>query len=148
MDAGRFEQFSSAITQITKSIHRIKNREMRKLGLRGSHVMCLFYLRRNAAGLTAAELSELCELDKGAVSRAVAELERMDYLSCPEPASKRKYRARITLTERGRRLADKIAYIIDDTGAKVGRGLGETERKFFFQTLFQISENLKELAGL
>jgi MarR family. len=95
MNIKSFEIFTSTIWQITKSIQRLKTKEMSKLGLRGAHAMCLFYLRQSEPGLTAAELSELCGLDKGAVSRTLAELEAKEYISFPEPENKHKYRAKV-----------------------------------------------------
>ena len=54
----RFETFVLTINRIYRCIQRIKDREMEALGLKGSHVMCLFQLRQHPEGLTAAELAE------------------------------------------------------------------------------------------
>ena len=51
----RFETFVLTINRIYRCIQRIKDREMEALGLKGSHVMCLFQLRQHPEGLTAAE---------------------------------------------------------------------------------------------
>src|SRR5699024_11963085 len=42
----RFETFVLTINRIYRCIQRIKDREMEALGLKGSHVMCLFQLRQ------------------------------------------------------------------------------------------------------
>ena len=147
MSADRFDLFISAITQISKDIQKIKNREMLSFGLRGSHVMCLFYLKQNKEGLTAAELSALCEVDKGAVSRTIAELDKQGYVVIPEETEKRKYRAKITLSGLGKQLTDQIEVIIDKVVEEASNGLSEAERASFSQSLFLISENLRKLAS-
>ena len=147
MIQNRFELFTTAITQISRSLQKIKNKEMLPLGLRGAHVMYLFYLQQNKEGLTIAELSSLCEVDKGAVSRSIAELERRGYVLSPEAKEKRKYRAKITLSEAGKTLTQKIDAIIDDMVDKASVGLGEEERAVFYKSLHLIAKNLQELAS-
>lgn len=66
----RFEQFTSLIIRITKSIRKIKNIEMNIHGLRSSHVSCLYYLFI-CGPMTASSLCEKCEEDKSAISRAL-----------------------------------------------------------------------------
>jgi hypothetical protein len=70
----RFDAFVSGITACYKYIQRIKSMEMTEFGLKGTHVMCLYYLRQNPAGLTASQLCGLCAEDKAAISRTVSEL--------------------------------------------------------------------------
>ena len=147
MSDGRFDLFTMMIAQISKSIQKIKTKEMLKFGLRGTHVMCLFFLRRSGSGLTAAELAEQCGEDKAAVSRALALLEAKGYVDCPEPESKRKYRAKISLTDSGIRLTDEIDRIIEESVEKAGSGLKEAEREALYHALSVISGNLKKLAG-
>ena len=56
----RFSTFIGAIAQINRCINTIKCREMQPLGLKGSHLMCLFYIGEAENGLTAMELCKLC----------------------------------------------------------------------------------------
>ena len=42
----RFDAFVSGITACYKYIQRIKSMEMTEFGLKGTHVMCLYYLRQ------------------------------------------------------------------------------------------------------
>jgi DNA-binding MarR family transcriptional regulator len=143
MENGGFELFTSTIRQITKSIQKLKSRELSKFGLRGAHAMCLFYLFRHESGLTAAELSELCDMDKGAVSRVLVELEAGDFVACSEPVKKRRYRAKISLTEKGWQITEKINGAIEEIVDKVGRGLSEAEKTTMYKALSRISENLR-----
>jgi len=142
----RFEVFSTSIAQIWRSIQRLKTRAMLPFGLRSTHLMCLFFLWQSGRGLTAAEISELSELDKAAVSRAVAELVKLGYAIYPEPDESRKYRARLVLTEKGREVSDRLDNAIEDVVESAGKGLTDKEREIFYKGLTLISSNLKALS--
>ena len=66
----RFETFTVLIARISRSIRRLKAEEMERLGLKGPHVSCLYYLSLYDE-LTAAELCERCDEDKAAISRSI-----------------------------------------------------------------------------
>ena len=55
-DETRFEDFVGLISGLYKEIQRIKTSEGARLGLKGSDVMCLYYLERSKDGLTGADL--------------------------------------------------------------------------------------------
>ena len=137
----RFGAFVTGITTCYKYIQRIKNMEMTEFGLKGTHVMCLFYLHHSAQGLTAAQLCQLCDEDKAAISRALAELEAKGYL---QARAGKKYRAEITLTAEGTALAQKMDKLIETWVAAGGDGLTEEQRSGFYQSLELIATNLKE----
>lgn len=139
----RFEEFVTGITECYRCIQRIKSLEMTELGLKGTHVMCLFYLNRGEDTLTAARLCCLCGEDKAAVSRTVAELEKLGYLRCELPEGK-KYRASLVLTEKGRQAADCINVLVEQWVAMGGDGLTDSERAAFYAALGKIAANLKE----
>lgn len=139
----RFQDFVSGITVCHRYIQRIKSAEMTELGLKGTHVMCLFYLHQSAEGLTAAQLCQLCAEDKAAISRTVAELENRGYLLTSQPEGK-KYRAPILLTESGREVAERIDGLVGHWVMAGGDGLTEEERSAFYATLGKIAANLKE----
>ena len=63
----RFQLFVSGVSTCYKYIQRIKNLKMTEFGLKGTHVMCLFFLHHNPEGLTAAQLCQLCAEDKAAI---------------------------------------------------------------------------------
>ena len=60
----RFETFTVLIARISRSIRRLKAEEMERLGLKGPHVSCLYYLSLYDE-LTAAELSRRTGIDAG-----------------------------------------------------------------------------------
>ena len=136
----RFDAFVSGITACYKYIQRIKSMEMTEFGLKGTHVMCLYYLRQNPAGLTAAQLCGLCAEDKAAISRTVSELRSRGYITT---LSEKAYRAMLTLTSTGQELARKFDHLIESWVAIGGDGLTDEERLGFYRSLSSITENLR-----
>lgn len=136
----RFEAFVTGITLCYKYIQKIKSAEMTELGLKGTHVMCIFFLSHNPEGLTAAQLCRLCAEDKAAVSRTVAELQREGYVA---PGEKR-YRAALRLTEKGMEIAKRVDELIEQWVAFGGAGLSDSDREAFYRALELISNNLKK----
>ena len=136
----RFDAFVSGITACYKYIQRIKSMEMTEFGLKGTHVMCLYYLRRNPAGLTAAQLCGLCAEDKAAFSRTVSELRSRGYITT---LSEKAYRAMLTLTAAGQELARKFDQLIEGWVTAGGDGLTDEERVDFYKSLSAIAENLR-----
>ena len=135
----RFQSFVTGITECYKFIQRIKSAEMTELGLKGTHVMCLFFLHRHPDGLTAAQLCRLCAEDKAAISRSTATLRKRGDLS----AGGRRYRAAITLSDEGKRVAEQLDGLICQWVGVGGDGLSNEERAAFYRTLERISDNLR-----
>ena len=136
----RFDAFVSGITSCYKYIQRIKSLEMTEFGLKGTHVMCLYYLRQNPAGLTASQLCGLCAEDKAAISRTVSELRSRGYITS---LSEKAYRAMLTLTSAGQEIARKFDNLIESWVTAGGDGLTDEERSDFYKTLSAIAENLR-----
>ncbi len=136
----RFDAFVSGITACYKYIQRIKSMEMTEFGLKGTHVMCLYYLRQNPAGLTAAQLCGLCAEDKAAISRTVSELRSRGYITS---ISEKAYRAMLTLTTAGQEVAKRFDRLIEGWVTTGGDGLTVQERSDFYKSLSTITENLR-----
>lgn len=141
----RFETFVLSINQIYRCIQKIKSREMTELGLQGPHVMCLFQLRQNPDGLTAAELSALCMEDKSGISRAVAKLEEKGLVRLEPINKKRRYRAKICLTSAGETISGEMVRLIEQAVFLGGKGLNDAQRAVFYDTLSTIAQNLKQI---
>ena len=103
----RFEQFSTAIASIHRNIQKIERAEMAKFGLKGPHCQCLLALSRYPEGTTATMLCEICDKDKAAISRTVAELVEAGMIFRPEGQTKR-YRTKLRLTEAGAEAAEAV----------------------------------------
>ena len=140
----RFETFVTAITQIYRSIQRLKSQEMAPFGLKGTHVMCLFQLQKHPEGLTSAQLSQLCEEDKAAISRAVAELREQNLIESPSLKEHRNYRSPLTLTEQGREITQRMDQKILNAVRTAAQGYSAEERSIFYHVLLQIADNLQE----
>ena len=136
----RFDAFVSGITSCYKYIQRIKSMEMTEFGLKGTHVMCLYYLRQNPAGLTASQLCGLCAEDKAAISRTVSELRSQGYITS---LSQKAYRAMLTLTSAGQEIARKFDNLIEGWVTTGGDGLSDEERSDFYKVLSTIADNLR-----
>ncbi|MDY3282693.1 MarR family winged helix-turn-helix transcriptional regulator [Dysosmobacter sp.] len=142
----RFEIFTGAISQIYRCIQKLKAAEMTEMGLKGGHVSCLFQLNHHPEGLTAAELCALCDEDKAAVSRTVADLEERGLVACRSAAGRR-YRSPLTLTDAGREAADRVDRSIRRIVDEAGQSLTDAQRNEFYRALLLISANLQQLCG-
>lgn len=136
----RFEAFLTGITVCYKYIQRIKNAEMTELGLKGTHVACLFYLHHHADGLTSAQLCSLCCEDKATISRIVADLRGRGYI---QQTSGKNYRMPLRLTEAGTAIAKQMDPLIESWVGVGGEGMSEQQREVFYESLSTISENLR-----
>ena len=137
----RFEAFITGITICYKYIQRIKSMEMTELGLKGTHVTCLFYLSNNPEGLTAAQLCQLCAEDKASISRTVADLKKRNYIA---QSGKKNYRAPLVLTPEGVQAAKLLDPLIERWVSQGGDGLTEAGRETFYKSLSQIGSNLRQ----
>lgn len=139
----RFEQFSSTISVIYGSIQKLEREEMEKLGYRGAFAQYLVALSRSETGLTAAQLCELCDKDKAAVSRVVGEMENLGLVIKDTTSSR--YRARILLTEQGKQVAWFTCRRVTAAVDAVGSQLTEEERRLLYAALERIAGNLQNL---
>ena len=145
----RFETFTLLITSLSRSIRRIKTETMAEYDLKSPHVSCLYYLYKRP-GKTAAELCELCEEDKAAVSRSILYLEKNGYLSRTvgtadgiSRVGSKHYRVPLTLTEKGNDIAVHLVERIDLVLETVAEGVSAEDRAIMYRTLEQINRNLR-----
>lgn len=141
----RFEQFSFAISNIYRSIQKIEREEMDKYGLKGGYAQYLVALERYPKGLTSAQLCEICDLDKAAVSRAVAEMEQRGLLERVS-TNESGYRAKLCLTEAGRDAADYVSRRARRAVAAAGCDLTDADRKVLYGALESIASRLQVIS--
>lgn len=138
----RFETFAGSVVELNRCLQKVKDLEMRKFGLRAGHSMILYYLGRCPEGLTVSQLTELCRMDKAAVSRALADLaERALTASTPEE-NKRAYRTAHRLTAQGQALTAQLDERIALALERGGSGLTDAQRSSFYESLDMIVQNL------
>lgn len=138
----RFETFTGSILELNRYFQKLKEIEMKPFGLRANHVMCLYYLGKNPQGLTVTQMAETCKEDKAAVSRCLSQLVERGLVRGDFPENKRSYRTRLTLTDTGRELVQKIYQRVDAAMLGGGSGLTEAQRKNLYAALKIIINNL------
>ena len=147
METERFEDFVGLITLISKEIQRIKTVEASKLGLKGSDIMCLYYLGQHEEGLTGSELAREADVTRAAVSRTLAHLEEDGFVEVAgEQKTGSRYRASVRLTKRGREVTDTVGEIIRRVVAEAGEELGDIQRIQMYRSLNLILERLKGIS--
>lgn len=137
----RYEIFSTVVSSLYHDIQRIERTEMAKYGLKGPHAQCLVIMARYPEGITSARLCELCERDKAAISRTVAELEEAGLLTRREQNGVR-YRVPLVLTEAGQKAACDVNAVAGRAVEQAGAGLNDEQREMFYGVLGHIAQNL------
>lgn len=129
--------------QVYKNIQRIKKQRMNSLGLKGTQVMCIYYLSIHPEGMTAADLSRITVEDKASISRILAELEEEGYITY-ETEPGRKYRLPPFSQKKAGKSGENSAADSSGHGSRA-QGLTDEEREIFYRALFQIADNLSAL---
>ena len=137
----KYEHFSLSVSRIYHDIQRIERTEMEAFGMKGPHAQTLLAMQRYPEGITAVQLCEICDKDKAAVSRSVAELEEAGMVS-RKSANGSNYRACLILTEKGQEAARAVGEKARLAVEQAGIGLEDEERQVFYRVLAMISENL------
>lgn len=140
----RYELISASISSMYHDIQKIERIEMAQYGLKGPHAQCLLAMKKHPQGITAARLCEICEKDKAAVSRTLAELEEAGMV-LRENRNGSRYRASLTLTEQGVAAADAVVEKARLAVEVAGIGFDEKEREVFYRVLAIIAGNLHKL---
>ena len=104
----RFESFVLLIDAIHKCINKVKQEIILDSSVKSVHTLWLYKLLQSPKGLTATELAEESMIDRSLVSREIEVLKNGGYVISDTPAGKRNYNARISLTEKGLELANRI----------------------------------------
>ncbi len=140
----RYQLFTTLIAKCARAVKKIKSSEMSEFNLKGLHVSCLYYVYINGKPLTATELCDICDEDKANVSRTIDTLEEGGFVVCNSRTQK-KYNCPVSLTEKGRVVAQSVADKIDNIVTLASRGLSDENRKIFYSSLTLISNNLDKI---
>ncbi|WP_077598196.1 MarR family winged helix-turn-helix transcriptional regulator [Olsenella urininfantis] len=144
----QFENFVSAIAAVGKEVRRIKAQEMRRFGLKGTDVMCLHYLEGavGQGGLTASELSRQVGIDRAAVSRCVARLERQGLVG-PEGEGAQRWGRRLSLTDKGLAVTREANQVILEVVGRACEGVSAQDRAAMYRALWAIHANLEGITS-
>lgn len=140
----KYEYFSFLISGVYHSIQKLERDEMVKYGYKGAYAQYLAAMRRYPEGVTSAQLCEICEKDKAAVSRAVTEMEEKG-LIFRESSGDTLYRARLHLTKEGEKAADFVCERARLAVDAAGKGLIDEDRKVFYAALDLIAGHLQQI---
>ena len=140
----RFAQFVAGISCISRCIQKIERDVMVHYGLKGPHAQYLIAMSRYPDGVTATQLSSLCEKDKAAVSRAVSELEKNGLIH--RAGEGNSYRAMLTLTVQGKKAADQLIRQAEIAVEQAGHGLTDEARATFYSAFNLIVSNLQRIS--
>lgn len=142
----RFEQFTLAVSNIYRCIQKIERVEMAKYGLKGPHAQCLLAMQRHPEGVTSSELCTLCDKDKAAISRTIAELER-EGMVVRQAKNGSMYRAALKLTPQGEEAAQHVDNRAKFAVEKAGECMTDEERVVMYKTLSLIAGNLQTICA-
>lgn len=140
----RFELFSASVSSIHRSIQKIERVEMAKYGLKGPHAQCLLAMSRHPEGITSSQLCAICDKDKAAISRTVAELEREGLVERCLKGSNR-YRALLKVTEQGRLAAEHVSERAKLAVEKASEGMTDEQRVTLYKVLDLIAGHLQTI---
>ena len=142
---GRFEIFSLGLTQLTAAWNKIANEELKPFGLKGRASVYMIALYKSEEGLTITNLCEICHRDKAEASRIISEMEKKGMV-IREQGAANGYRAKIRLTEEGKKATYELRERIKVAVEKGGTGLSDEERDHFYHALQVIAKNLQEIS--
>ncbi|MBQ4640946.1 MAG: winged helix-turn-helix transcriptional regulator [Clostridia bacterium] len=140
----RFERFSLAITEISRSWRRLASEEMEKYGLKGTHATYLTHIYRYENGVTVPQLCELSGKDKSDASRMIAILEEKGFVE-KKVVGGSLYRGVLVLTEKGKAAAEQVCKRAGKAVEVAGKDLNDDTRAVFYYALESIVKNLKQL---
>ena len=138
----RFIAFSMLCEESGKDLQRIKSAYMSTLGLHGSGAILLAVLCRHKEGLSAAELSRACKLDRAAVSRALPCMLEAGVVAYAEQQKKRNYRSRLILTAKGEETVKKMNAFTVDTVRRTSDDISSEDLSTFYRVFRAIERRL------
>ena len=145
MEPIRFEKFTLLIDGIHKCINKIKFDTAPDLGVKSVHLFWVYKLMLHPNGLTAAEIAAVNKVDRSLVSREIETLKKNGYVKTEDNGNKRSYNSRITLTESGLALAERIRSEAMRIQEAVGANISDEELAAFYVTLEKIYGNFGAL---
>lgn len=143
----RFETFILFIDAIHKSINKLKTDIAPQSPIKSVHTMWLYELLRNPEGLTATEIASKTMIDRSLVSREISALMREGLVNSASTDKKRNYNSPITLTEKGRELAEHIATAALKIQNAVSANIDKDELSVFYTVLERIYNNIDDISN-
>jgi len=93
-----------------------------------------------------AQVAEECGMDRATITRAMARLEKLDYVfSGGDEADRR--RKILYLTDKGVAICDEIRPIMDARGLELQGVLSKTELKFYYKIMEKLQKKARQMQG-
>ena len=143
----RFATFILLIDAIHKDINKIKTDIAPGCAIKSVHTMWLYELLRNPDGLTATEIATKTMIDRSLVSREISALMRGGYVMCASSSGKRNYNSVITLTEKGKEIAQTIAQSALRIQNDVSYNVSADELYVFYSVLERLYNNIEGISN-
>ena len=147
MDSERFVPFILYTERIAKNIKRLADSKMEPYGLRSAHIMCILQLAKSEKGLSSAELSRVCGVDKAFVSRITNELMEKNYISRKIGPKQGKYKTKFLLTDEGQKIHLVMNELIGDFIKKISKNIPVKKLQVFYDVLNSIDIELDEITN-
>ncbi len=139
----RFEHFTLLINKIYRDIQKIKLEELKKFGLKGSHMTCLHYLGTTDEPLSFKELCETCNEDKSLISKNLKSLIELGLVNRDFP-DRKIYKGKFTLSKKGKEIFEEVEANTRLIASNIYLEKSETEIEYFYSNLEEISDKLSD----
>lgn len=143
----RFASFILLIDAIHKSINKIKTDIVPEGTIKSVHTMWLYELLRNPSGLTATEIAAKTMIDRSLVSREITALIRGGFVKSDSVNAKRSYNSVITLTQKGKEVAEQIANSALEVQNEVSHNVSADELISFYSVMERLYKNIVSIAN-
>ncbi len=147
MESERFVPFILYTERIAKNIKRLADKKMEPYGLRSAHIMCILQLAKSECGLSSAELSSVCGVDKAFISRITNELTEKNYIIREIGPKQGKYKTKFLLTEEGEKINKTLNEIIGDFIKKISKNTPVKKLEIFYDVLNTIDNGLDDITN-
>ena len=147
MESERFVPFVLYTERISKNIKRLADAKMEPYGIRSAHIMCILQLAKSEEGLSSAELSRVCGVDKAFVSRITSELMEKNYISRDIGPKQGKYKTKFLLTDEGVKIYNVMNDIINQFIQKTSKNTPVKKLETFYEVLNSIDTELDKITN-